>query len=186
MPWPHSPHLPFRWDWMCSHSPGLTGLPFAFVAVEMDEALSAACSACLPHSLHFPDVRAFSASSLSRDLLDAQFWMVLIVGGSGGQGNSVLHRTRQGMKDPRTRLFMHIRRVFDESRVHWPSALSLAILENVQNAPACFQEAAARSFAHWPSLDLCQGLWTCLTPACMVGRMFCAHCCARQISSGVP
>ena len=81
----------------------------------MDEALSAACNACFPHSWHFPDVRAFSASSLPRDLLDAQFWLILIVGGSACQGNSVLNRARQGMKDPRTRLFMHIRRVFDES-----------------------------------------------------------------------
>ena len=59
--------------------------------------------------------------------------MILIVGGSPCQGNSVLNRTR-------------------ESRVAWPSALSSAILENVQNAPACFQEAASGTFAIGPLL----------------------------------
>ena len=128
------------------------GLPFSFGAVELDQALSEACAACFPHSWHFPDARSFSIADLPRDLLGADFWMILIVGGSPCQGNSALNRTRQGMGDPRTRLFRHIRRVFDETRIAWPSAVSLAILENVQNAPACFQEAAREAFAIGPLL----------------------------------
>ena len=85
------------------------GLPFSFVAVELDQALSEACTACFPHSWHFPDARSFSIANLPRDLLEADFWVILIVGGSPCQGNSALNRTRQGMGDPRTRLFRHIR-----------------------------------------------------------------------------
>ena len=128
------------------------GLPFACVAVELDQALSEACNACFPHSWHFPDVKSFFVKNLPRDLLDAEFWMILIVGGSPCQDKSILNRTRQGMGDPRIRLFQHIRRVFDESRTAWPSALSLAILENVQNAPACFQKAVHGSFSVGPLL----------------------------------
>ena len=128
------------------------GLQFVLVAIEIELALSQACQSCFTHAFHFADVRDFHVGQLPAALRKSPFWMILVVGGSPCQGNSVLNRSRQGMGDPRTRLFQHVKRVFNECKSAWPSSVCLAILENVQGAPKCFRDAASHDFPVAPFL----------------------------------
>ena len=73
----------------------------------------------------------------------AEFWLILVVGGSPCQGNSVLNGHRSGMADQCTRLFAHVRRIYDAESILLGTA-RLAVLENVQNAPAGFVKASAQ------------------------------------------
>ena len=126
------------------------GVPFTLVSVELDEALAAAVNSQFHACLHWPDVETFSLHHLPREIRVCAWACVLVLGGSPCQGNSVLNVRRRGLRDPRTQLFHHVRRVADEAHLLWPHSPTIALLENVQSAPEEFWHAASRQLPLGP------------------------------------